>query len=86
MDFATYSKSAPPKIYVQFYVDLNKVGLCHSSRSISAQFDWVLLKKTMNRDADQADEQTTTDPNVTNRHHSVSKLVNLADRYTIHIR
>ena len=49
---------------------------------ISAQFDWVLLKKTMNRDADQAEEQTTTDPNVTNRHHSVSKLVNLADRYT----
>ena len=49
---------------------------------ISAQLDWVLLKKTMNRDADQADEQTTTDPNVTNRHHSVSKLVNLADRYT----
>ena len=36
----------------------------------------------MNRDADQAEEQTTTDPNVTNRHHSVSKLVNLADRYT----
>ena len=37
----------------------------------------------MNRDAYQADEQTTTDPNVTNRHHSVSKLVNLADRYTL---